>query len=323
MMNNMRLAKIVSLIMLGSLGLAWDSAEGALLAYDGFASGGSNPAAGQYRTVQGSSYQDIALAWRPSDNPASTGGQNPSVLGFVDAWIAPNEGIGYTAQSVYFQASSVSLNYTSPDSITLPASNGSARLFRSGSGTINKQVYRDLNIGTAPTVAYFSVLVNFDAGQPILFQTQTLGAVVKPLFGFGVDSAGVAYLSTSPTVGSAGTTMAASGTLTSGTTHLMVVKVEEIAGTSDRMTLYLNPDLASEASNTADVVLDGDFYVANNAAYSFTNLFITGTPNNGSFYFDEFKIGTSWADILAVPEPQKMALCFLGLGLAMLRRRRR
>ncbi|TLD70758.1 PEP-CTERM sorting domain-containing protein [Phragmitibacter flavus] len=302
--------------------------KAAILVHDGFASGGATPASDQYRTT--GDYRQIAIAYRDFNNPTTdNGGQNPTTLGFQNPWTTAQ----FTSSGVYLRAQATSLTYTSADSISLITTAGSASLFRNGvSGAPDAKTYsRDISVtGALPSTLYFSVLVSFDANQPILFQTQTLGSSVKPHFGFGIDTNGLGFVSTSTTIGTAGTVTNTASALATNTTHLLVLKVEQTSNAVvDTLTLYVNPQLGSEGLNTAAASFTGDFFVAQNAAFELSSLFVTGTPNGSAtapttrgVTFDEFRISTSWNDIAtAVPEPTRAALFALGLSLCLVRRR--
>lgn len=316
----MRITRSTSAILLLILSLCLSPhSQAAILAYDGFEAGGSTPTASQYHTAGG--YPTDAIAY--FDLPAPDGpkdGQNPTTLGFSGKWSSTHT----TSSSVYARALSSSLTYTSPDSIVMATTSGSASIFRSG-GTVTsaKTFTRDISItGALPTTLYFSVLVNFTSNQPIDFRTQTLGATIKPDFGFGINSSGLAYVSLNGT----SSPFLTSTALATNTTHLLVMKIEQSASpaTNDTISLYVNPNLGSEPT-TAAVSHTSDFYVAQNAAYELTNLSITGSPSpGGSVTFDEFRISTNWNDIAtAVPEPSRIAFLTLATSLLLCTRQRK
>lgn len=323
------LMRHLAAIMLLGLAATPSSTEAAILAYDGFASGGASPAAWQYRTSGG--YSSDAIAYKDNPPAMTAGGQNPTTHGFQGAWTTPDN----TASSVYLRALSSSLNYTDTNNVSLITTNGSATLFRSGlsANPLSKTYERDISIpGPLPSTLYFSVLVNFDANQPILFRTQTAGASAKPAFGFGIDANGFGFVSTNnATTGATLTSQTTATALTPGTTYLLVLKVQEtVPLTMDVLTLYVNPLLGSEELNVAAASLTGDFFVAGQAGYELTNLFVTGVPNGSStapttrgVTFDEFRISTAWSDIAAaIPEPTRLGMLAFAFGVVLLRRKR-
>lgn len=297
--------------------------EAAVLAYDGFASGGSSPTATQYNSS--ATYPANALAYfEPANggNPAISGGQNPTTLGFSNAWIAPTTSSGQTAASVFFRANSTSLNYSDGNGVALQTTAGSASITRSGAGSSDKTVMRALDISSIPSTVYISVLLNFTPNQSIEFDFQTLGGNIKPFFGFGVDNTGTPYLqlSNSGNYLTSQEKILASQALASNKTHLLVFKVEQTASpTVDTLSLYVNP-LLNSPLGTAAATHSGDFYVANNGDYGWTNLHITTMPNSGTMSFDEFQMSTTWP--VNIPEPRIASLSLLAIAAMILRRQR-
>lgn len=107
-----------------------------------------------------------------------------------------------------------------------------------------------------------------------------------------------------------------------------VLKIELNAnGANDRFTLYVNPLLAGEGLNVSSITpIDNVDRGATLEAMIQSVRPFGGNQNaaNGAgiLNFDEFRIGTTWADVTPfVPEPGTAALAGLA-GLALLRRRR-
>ncbi len=103
---------------------------------------------------------------------------------------------------------------------------------------------------------------------------------------------------------------------------LMVYKVEfDYDGSGqERVSLYLNPDLSAAEPNLADVVGYTNFTNGINALWAGSG-FNNGTQTTVVSSFDNIVIATTWGE-LAVPEPGRAVLAFLGLILLTLRRTR-
>lgn len=277
----------------------------ALLGYDPFRAGGTDPIAanGQYET--GTGFSDDSLI-----------GQAPTTLGFgAGAWASSSS----FANFVYYRTESGQLNYIDASGQHLRTANGQLNLFRSsGTSAAPKEAVRDISIGMSlPSELYYSMLVQFSPGQSFEFQSSsTDGGSVRP-YGFGIDASGNPYV-----FGNGGGTVTNPGvTVTSDTPHLLVAKLTNDGFASDQIDLYLDPILGSEAANTPIATLDaGDFYVAGNGSWGVGDLLfnnIIDTPAS-SIIMDEVRIGTTFADVTpAIPEPATLTLALVGLFTAL------
>jgi hypothetical protein len=105
-------------------------------------------------------------------------------------------------------------------------------------------------------------------------------------------------------------------------TVLVVVKLtlDSTTPTNDMAQLFINPTL-SEAEPTAQATSPFNAsFVANTGVRSF--FLRNNSVEPDSMLVDELRIGTTWSDLTAVPEPASMSLLVLG-GLALGARRRR
>lgn len=115
-------------------------------------------------------------------------------------------------------------------------------------------------------------------------------------------------------------------------TYFVVMRIDHSAGDGDgdRMYFYLNPLLASEASNTPD--LTENWEADDDPLHLPGDWLAVEVGNNSSnrpfseFTFDEYRIGDSWADVTpfsAIPEPSSLPNLLLAVSLAGSRRSRR
>jgi hypothetical protein len=102
---------------------------------------------------------------------------------------------------------------------------------------------------------------------------------------------------------------------TVGQTYLMVLEIEFVTEGSDRVTLFVNPTpgLSGPSVTGTTITTTKDFCLYNVQFYPGS-----GT-NNGSM--DELRFGSTFADVVPIPEPATIGLLGLG-GLVLLRRRR-
>lgn len=108
------------------------------------------------------------------------------------------------------------------------------------------------------------------------------------------------------------------GTITSGETYFVVFQVENAsAGNWDTVNVWINPAFGSSAPSPTGSATGTPNGNANNG--------LVFDGDAGASFFDEVKVGTSWNDVVPVPEPSTYALYagFLALGLVMWRRRAR
>lgn len=162
---------------------------------------------------------------------------------------------------------------------------------------------------------WFSALVNTSAaGSDLRLFALTSANVGGGGVGFSLAGSGVrANLGTS-----------VSGTLagTSGTTMLLVARIQfsDTPG-ADAVTAWVNPAIsATPPSPGSGVLLSGDI------ASGLLSAPLVGYRGGGGWQgtVDEFRIGTTYGDVVAIPEPAVMSLSMMaGLGLLLGRRSRR
>lgn len=305
------------------------SVHAALLVYEGFDSTVYNavPAASGGGFKNPDEFPSDALFYDNDtirNNDSTEVGQNPPVHGFVNPW-RYNSNI---SSSVYPRLEPSQLSYPG-----LTTTTGQLNLQRSASSSgTSKSFSRSLNAG--PSTGYGSVLYIGGLIQRTSDTTFTLGLSFT---GTGTRSIGMTISAdgvTTLTGTDAPTVTSDSPQWALNTPEFFILKLEnsvldgEPGGTvGDQMSLYINPDLSNEAANIPSLILgdeDASFFVTGNSGWSFGNLTIGSNIGAAgqSAIFDEFKIGTEWADMMAViPEPGTGALTFVSLLLACRRRR--
>lgn len=305
----------------------------ALLAYDGFDSTVYNAVA----SGAGGGYKDPSAG--PSDalfydsntarNDGSTEvGQNPAVHGFTAPW-RYNANI---SSSVYARLEQGQLSYAGLTSTTA----GQLNLQRSGSSsTTSKSFSRDFNVGPSSNFGqalYIGGLIRRTSDTSFsLSMTMTADGSDVRNFSMAIAADGFTTLNGSE----ATETVSGSSQWALSTPEFFVLKLENSVldgvsgGTNgDQMSLYINPDLSNEAANTPALLLgdeNSSFFVTGNPGWSFDTFTIGSSMGAAgqSAIFDEFKIGTEWADMLAtIPEPS-LSLLLAGFLLMGCGRRKR
>lgn len=318
--------------------MAWPhSSYSATLVYDGFAAGGVTPGPGEYETGTGFGAPGDALV--AGTNPYTM--QGPATLGFNAANPWQNAGFmpgtGNFAGTVYYQSQGSGLSYSQGPNQLVTSPGGVRHLHESTPA--DKDIERTIvNTPTPGNLSYYSFLMRYESEDDGWASAAELGVEQ------GASQASARY--TSVGINSDGELTAfesRNGTrvdgsaLTQGQDHFVVVRLEELAGAPDSMHVWLDPALDAEPLlGSADIQIVDDFiYVGNNALFPFDTLgLFARLENNGAanpedfVFFDEFRLGTTFADVtpfIAVPEPASIALWsilgLIGLGYGWRRRR--
>jgi len=101
-----------------------------------------------------------------------------------------------------------------------------------------------------------------------------------------------------------------------GNTYLLVFKAEKTGSNYDAISLFVNP--SSSLEPVADAVASGDSGLASLSALVGRSAF---HEIGDTFLIDQLTIGTSFADVVPVPEPSSWFIVSLG-SVILLRRRR-
>jgi hypothetical protein len=123
------------------------------------------------------------------------------------------------------------------------------------------------------------------------------------------DSANRAFVSGHAILGGGFSYSTGGGEVIQGATNLLVARLYVSPIGTERVDFWFNPSSLDEASNTASTI--------NTTAISgFTRSFLMfgtfGLNQSGpdEYFMDEIKIGSTWSDVVAVPEPSSILLVF-------------
>ncbi len=311
---------------------------GAPVAYDGFEAGGSTPNASQYRTGTGYGAPGDALV--AGVNPYTMQGPNAQGFNAANPW--QNAGFmpggGNFAGTVYYQTQGAGLSYSQGGN-QLVTTAGSVRHLHEATPAAKDIERTIVNTPTPGDVSYYSFLLRYESEDNNWNSTAELGVEQGASQGSArYTSVGINASGELSAFESHNSNRVDGSALAQDQDHLVVVRLEELAGTQDSMHVWLNPELAAEPSlGSADIQTTGTYiYVGNNASFPFDTLGLTAQlENNGAdnpedfVFFDEFRLGATYADVTpftvtppdnVVPEPASIAiwtilgLCLVGYG---------
>jgi hypothetical protein len=110
-------------------------------------------------------------------------------------------------------------------------------------------------------------------------------------------------------------------TLSTGVTHLIVGRITFSDTTNqDAVTLWLDPVISGTTVPTGGITALGEI---NSGRLATPTLGVRGGGSFNGGTFDEIRIGTAYADVVAVPEPATLTVALAGLGVLGLVRRKR
>jgi len=292
-----RCLHVVTLAAMGAVLALGGTVQAAALLEDGFATGSGDYTAGAVLVGQ-------------------TG--TPETGSYGGAWAGHGSGAQYGEAQVF----GTGLSYTDGAGNTLQASGGGIRMQRSSTGgPYQKDAYVDPN-GTPPSVdsVYFSGILDLGGAGNGWLGVRVGPTSSKDVIGVGVNSSGHAQIRQN-----GGVSATSAGTFDVSAPVFLVgrIQADGAGGSNDLVYLYLNPLLPSEpvaADLTHDVGTRGWYHGQSLEVLQLSAMVSSGAAPT---FFDEFRIGSSWADVTAhtvqttIPEPATMAalaLAVTGLG---------
>jgi len=241
-------------------------------------------------------------------------GQNGGT-GFTSAYVSDNTAaVNVAAESLSYSGGPVSSSGGSKD---LQVSAAGTNLGASGvdNGTLGRTyaaqagtVYFSLLLRTNATAnnEFFQVgLANSTGGEPAL----SIGAS-------GASAAAFDFFVRSP----GGSQTTSTTVMNPNQTYFLVGKASKVSGstTYNQIDLFVNPSTATEPA-TATVSRTGDSTLA---SLSTLNVRTARFTAGDIFSVDNVTIGTTYADVVPVPEPAAAGLFALAGGVLLVRRRR-
>lgn len=188
-------------------------------------------------------------------------------------------------------------------------------------GTSSAPIYRSLGSNYSYGTYYMSFLVqktNSGTGNLVLSllngtaSTQVLIGQLNQYDAAGINDK---WAIRTPSTGIA----TSSGVSITNAVTLLVLKVDMTAG-ADTLSLYVNPTSSTEPGS-ANLTYSTDIGQFNMIGLVSSYTYFAATTVTGSF--DEFRLGTTFADVAPIPEPGSVALVSLGLaGLVWFSRRK-
>lgn len=254
------------------------------------------------------STQAVLIGYEPFDYASLTSGTPTTAAGFTGSWTS--NGAASTIQP--------NLTYS-----TLPTEDSAVR---PGAG---QKAFESFTTPVTSGTLYYSFLIKGGGDSGGVSVGAIFSGSSNNLFvGFGSGfSATDTRFGTGLVSGAGGYTTATSFTATASpisntATHYIVVAIDfDFSGSNERIRLWIDPTVANVAAGTPGT-----------AAQTRTNLNLgnlTGIGFQGDGILptiDEFRIGTSFADVagVTIPEPSTYALIGIGLvtGIIGFRRRR-
>ena len=231
----------------------------------------------------------------------------------ANSTVTGSGGTGWTGAWAAFGTGS-STNVT-PGSVTYSTlettGNSSYVTTTSGTSGIARSLGTTFSDATTNTI-YLSFTFNWDTGTRFFglqLMNGTSSAIELNKFSgqtnFGIQAAGTG------------------GAITQDTNNLAVVRIDFVAGGTDTVRLFLNPSSMGTEPGSATSTSSAASYTINGIRLATG---FTSAPNTtAAATFDEIRIGTTWADVVPVPEPGVASLLLGSLGavvlLARMRRR--
>jgi len=220
--------------------------------------------------------------------------------GWTNTWTAPTgtDGATITTPANYVNGSVVVNGGTNALALGNGSSSVSSRGFATQTGTLYFSFLYTPVVGLT-TGDFFQFMMNND------ITTNNSGSIGDLNTGanlLGVRSGGT----------NGGTTVDSTFSTVQGTTYFLVGKFSKTSGGNyNRIDLFINPSSDIEPGS-ADAFSTGDSGITSVAFFTMRSSGMT----LGDFYnFDELRVGTTFADVVPVPEPGTWSLIFVSVGL--------
>lgn len=302
---------IIAVAFLGILG-ASDMAQATLLVEDQFLVGTGDYTSGPPLVAPG------------------VGQTSSGSIGFSGAWSGANSG--------YFSVLSSNLSFTG-----LPNTGGSLLIGATNNGDYSRSDSRSMTVSASQSSLYFSMLMRTDAATLANGATSMVGFLSGALRETAVSSATGATWMTSNGGNLAGFAWGISGgafsveyqsnaggagavnlvntgfTPTAGVTYLLIGRLDINAAGNDTLSIWATTSLpASQAAlgapiwsiSTADILADSSNL---NTLALWAGVTSSATPVTNSTTVDAIRIGTTFNDVVAVPEPSTTTASLLGV----------
>ncbi len=200
-------------------------------------------------------------------------------------------------------------------------------------GSVNSVASRTLS-GNQTGDFYFSFLLQFNGTADATNRFFLLGFNGRTTSNSTAESPGVGaainntggddFLIRQNIENGGGGSTSGGGTMSANATYFMVGKLVKNIGTSryDHIDLWINPSTDTEPAATMNATFtDGAALASTVTGIRFRTSSVTG---GNPYRFDELRIGTTWSDVVVVPEPGSVALlCCGAVGWWLVGRRSR
>lgn len=178
-----------------------------------------------------------------------------------------------------------------------------------------------MNLGTSNQTFFSSALFNRSAVTGELALVNFIDNSSNLRWRYGIDDNGNGIVTVNPSDSNQVATT--SFTLAANTTYLIVSKFRTNTGTGGIDEVFLK--VFSPTDTVAEPLTDGDWDISTNGNSSVTLANVRLDFSNAAGQtnqFDELRIGTTFADVAAIPEPTSALLALCGGAGLLLRRRR-
>lgn len=255
---------------------------------------------------------------------AALSGKGSAGNGWVGSWAINGSGATIVEDNMSYSAGSIHIN----------GGNQAVRIANNNDALFTRQ-FQTIGNTTGEDV-YFSFLFKEVSGTPSSSNGDWLNFWVSE-DADRANSGGIGKTSGPRYLGAAATNAnsndryytQASSEFNQGETYFLVGRISRDGSTTagengfDRVELWINP--TSTDLGEADVIADYNISIDDETGFSFFGLRTVNISGTDDYRFDELRIGTDIASVVAVPEPSTYALLFgfVALLSMIIRRRNR